>query len=230
VAPVPPGAVAGVRTAPGHKLQRLRPAPAVSGGVTGGAYDEFCTRHDIPRQRGGAGGICECGDAVARLPGREAGARLSCMAHFKIGLLSNIDDKSLTFFLRAKLGLTADVIATAQRRRRLQARPRSLSRSVRELCETRNHAPNRSFMLGRACGRMSSPANALGINVAWIQAPPAAVSGPVRKTRSVHSRTSSSTRWNSLPSLHPRPAASAKRGNRRAVVVCSRRQPIALRI
>jgi 2-haloacid dehalogenase len=149
------------------QLQRLRPA-LLYPEVLRRAYDEFCTRHDIPADEAEREVFA---NAVMLWPAfpdaRQALAYLH--GHFKIGLLSNIDDKSLTFSAR-KLGLTADVIATAQ--------------SVAAYKPDHDHflAAFESFArlgitrqqilhVGQSLRADVIPANALGINVAWIRRP-----------------------------------------------------------
>jgi 2-haloacid dehalogenase len=149
------------------RLQRIRPA-LLYPDVLRSAYNEFCERYGIP------GNDAEremFANAVMLWPAfpdaREALSYLH--RHFKIGLLSNIDDKSLSFSTR-KLDLTADVTATAE--------------SVAAYKPDRDHflAALQSFAgigiskeqilhVGQSLRADVIPANALGIKVAWIKRP-----------------------------------------------------------
>ncbi|HWJ36740.1 MAG TPA: HAD family hydrolase [Steroidobacteraceae bacterium] len=149
------------------QLQRVRPA-LLYPEVLRRAYDEFCERYDIPANDAERDVFA---NAVMLWPAfpdaREALSYLH--GHFKIGLLSNIDDASLSFSTR-KLGLTADVIATAESVAAYKPDHDHFFAAFESFADL-GISKEQILHVGQSLRADVIPANALGIKVAWIKRP-----------------------------------------------------------
>jgi len=149
------------------QLQRVRPA-LLYPEVLRRAYNEFCERYAIPANDAERELFA---NAVMLWPAfpdaREALSYLH--RHFKIGLLSNIDDKSLSFSTR-KLGLTADVIATAEGVAAYKPDHDHFLAAFESFAAI-GVSKDQILHVGQSLRADVIPANALGIKVAWIKRP-----------------------------------------------------------
>lgn len=149
------------------QLQRVRPALPYPE-VLRRAYNEFCERYSIPTNDAEREVFA---NAVMLWPAfADAKESLAYLhSYFKIGLLSNIDNQSLSFSTR-KLNLDADVIATAE------------SVAAYKPDHDHFHAAFQSFEelgigrseilhVGQSLRADVIPANDLGIHCAWIKRP-----------------------------------------------------------
>jgi 2-haloacid dehalogenase len=149
------------------QLQRIRPALPYPE-VLRRAYDEFCERYSIPANDAEREVFA---NAVLLWPAfpdaKESLAYLH--AHFKIGLLSNIDDHSLSFLTR-KLDLDPDVIATAESVAAYKPDHDHFHAAFKRFEE---QGIDRSKILHVAQSLRADviPANDLGIKCAWIKRP-----------------------------------------------------------
>jgi 2-haloalkanoic acid dehalogenase type II len=149
------------------QLQRVRPA-LLYPEVLRRAYEEFCNRYRIPPNDAEREVFA---NAVMLWPAfpdaKEALAYLH--GHFKIGLLSNIDDTSLSFSSR-KLSLTADVIATAESVAAYKPDFDHFLMAFERFARL-GIAKDQILHVGQSLRADVIPANALGIKVAWIRRP-----------------------------------------------------------
>jgi 2-haloacid dehalogenase len=149
------------------QLQRLRPA-LLYPEVLRRAYNEFCDRYRIPANDAERDLFA---NAVMLWPAfpdaKQALAYLH--GHFKIGFLSNIDDRSLSFSTR-KLGLTPDVIATAESVAAYKPDHDHFLAAFESFAKL-GIAQEQILHVGQSLRADVIPANALGIQVAWIKRP-----------------------------------------------------------
>jgi 2-haloacid dehalogenase len=149
------------------QLQRVRPA-LLYPDVLRRAYDEFCERYDIPINDAEREVFANAVMLWPAFPDAKEGLAY-LQSYFKIGLLSNIDNHSLSFSTR-KLNLVADVIATAESVAAYKPDHdhfKSAFRSFGELGITRDEI----LHVGQSLRADVIPANELGIKSAWIKRP-----------------------------------------------------------
>lgn len=148
-------------------LQRIRPALAYPQ-VLSRAYLEFCERYDIPANEAERQVFS---NSVMLWPGfADAKAALDHLSqHFKIGLLSNIDNASLAFSMR-KLGLKPDVVQTAES---VEAYKPDFAHFDAAFADFERMGIPRSRILhvGQSLRADVIPANQLGISSVWVRRP-----------------------------------------------------------
>jgi putative hydrolase of the HAD superfamily len=149
------------------QLQRVRPA-LLYPEVLRRAYNEFCERYAIPANDAEREVFAHAVMLWPAFPdAREALSYLQ--RHFKIGLLSNIDDISLSFSTR-KLGLIADVTATAERVAAYKPDHDHFLAAFESFAAI--GVPKEQILhVGQSLRADVIPANVLGIKVAWIKRP-----------------------------------------------------------
>jgi 2-haloacid dehalogenase len=149
------------------RLQRLRPALPYPD-VLRSVYAEFCERYDIPAHNAEREVFA---NAVMLWPAfPDAEDELAYLhKHFKIGLLSNIDNESLSFSTR-KLDLKADVIVTAESVGAYKPAHEHFVAGFKAFAEL---GIERSEILhvGQSLRADVIPANDLGLRCAWIKRP-----------------------------------------------------------
>jgi 2-haloacid dehalogenase len=149
------------------QLQRIRPA-LLYPEVLRRAYNEFCERYDIPANATERELFANSVMLWPAFPdARESLFYLH--RHFKIGLLSNIDDNSLSFSTR-KLGLTADVTATAESVAAYKPDHNHFLAALERFADV-GISKEQILHVGQSLRADVIPANALGIKVAWIKRP-----------------------------------------------------------
>jgi 2-haloacid dehalogenase len=149
------------------QLQRVRPALPYPD-VLRRAYDEFCERYSIPTNDAEREVFA---NSVMLWPAfsdaKEALAYLH--TYFKIGLLSNIDNQSLSFSTR-KLDLVADVIATAESVAAYKPDHDHFQAAFKSFADLAIE-PGEILHVGQSLRADVIPANELGIRCAWIKRP-----------------------------------------------------------
>ena len=148
-------------------LQKIRPA-LLYPEVLRRAYLEFCARHDIPPNDAEREVFANSVMLWAGFSDAKPGLAY-LQNHFKIGLLSNIDNASLSFSTR-KLGLQADVIATAESVEAYKPDHNHFHAGFRDF-EALGISPDRILHVGQSLRADVIPANALGMKCAWIKRP-----------------------------------------------------------
>jgi len=149
------------------QLQRVRPALPYPE-VLRRAYDEFCERYSIPTND--AERELFANSVMlwpAFLDAKESLAYLH--TYFKIGLLSNIDNQSLSFSTR-KLDLVADVIATAESVAAYKPDHDHFKSAFKSFAALAIE-PGEILHVGQSLRADVIPANELGIHCAWIKRP-----------------------------------------------------------
>jgi 2-haloalkanoic acid dehalogenase type II len=149
------------------ELQRIRPAllyPA----VLERAYERFCARYRIPVDESERAVF---GNAVMLWPAFDDAveALATLHAHMKIGLLSNIDNRSLAYSVR-KLRLEADVVVTAESVGAYKPDHAHFDAGLKAYAAL-GIARDRILHVGQSLRADVIPANALGITCAWIRRP-----------------------------------------------------------
>lgn len=148
-------------------LQRIRPA-LLYPEVLSRAYLEFCERYAIPPNEAERAVFS---NSVMLWPGFEdAKESLDYLSkHFKIGLLSNIDNHSLAFSTR-KLGLEADVIQTAESVKAYKPDLNHFEAAFVDF-EALGIPRSRILHVGQSLRADVIPANKLGISCVWVRRP-----------------------------------------------------------
>lgn len=148
-------------------LQRIRPA-LLYPEVLSRAYLEFCERYAIPPNDAERAVFS---NSVMLWPGfADAKDSLDYLSkHFKIGLLSNIDNHSLAFSNR-KLGLKPDVVATAERVKAYKPDHNHFDAAFADF-EALGIPRSRILHVGQSLRADVIPANQLGISSVWIRRP-----------------------------------------------------------
>lgn len=149
------------------ELQRIRPA-LLYPDVLRRAYSQFCEKYkispDMAEQEVFARSVMlwppfdDTRDSMAYLA-----------KHFRLGLLSNIDDASLAYSHR-KLGIQADVLVTAERVAAYKPDLSHFHAGFGEF-EKLGIPRNRILHVGQSLRADVIPANKLGIRCAWINRP-----------------------------------------------------------
>jgi len=149
------------------QLQRVRPA-LLYPDVLRQAYDAFCGRYGIPKNDAEREMFA---NAVMLWPAfPDAKEDLAYLQiHFKIGLLSNIDNQSLSFSTR-KLNLVADVVVTAESVGAYKPDHNYFDAAFLRF-EELGIARSEILHVGQSLRADVIPANALGISSAWIKRP-----------------------------------------------------------
>ncbi|MGE0802724.1 MAG: HAD family hydrolase [Lautropia sp.] len=148
-------------------LQRIRPALSYPD-VLRRAYEEFCAKYGIPEdpdEKEFFAGSVKLWPTFEDT--RESMKYLA--RHFRIGLLSNIDDASLAYSHR-KLGITADVVVTAQRVGAYKPDHAHFMAGFGDL-EKLGISPAQILHVGQSLRADVIPANQLGVRCAWINRP-----------------------------------------------------------
>jgi 2-haloacid dehalogenase len=148
-------------------LQRIRPALSYPD-VLRRAYEEFCSKYSIPEdanEKEFFAGVVKLWPTFEDT--RESMKYLA--EHFKIGLLSNMDDASLAYSHR-KLGITADVVVSAQRVGAYKPDHAHFDTALEDLASL-GIAPAQLLHVGQSLRADVIPANQLGIRCAWINRP-----------------------------------------------------------
>jgi 2-haloacid dehalogenase len=149
------------------QLQRVRPALPYPE-VLRRAYDEFCERYSIPTN--GAEREVFANSVMLWPAFSDAKESLGYLhTHFKIGLLSNIDNQSLSFSTR-KLDLVADVIATAESVAAYKPDHDHFQAAFKSFADLAIE-PGEILHVGQSLRADVIPANELGIRCAWIKRP-----------------------------------------------------------
>jgi 2-haloacid dehalogenase len=148
-------------------LQRVRPA-LLYPDVLRSAYRQFCRDYKIPENAQ----ECEVyANSVMMWPTfDDTRASLDYLKkHFRIGLLSNIDNGSIAFSER-KMGIKADVVITAENVEAYKPDHAHFDASFRAF-EEMGIARNRILHVGQSLRADVIPANQLGISSVWIKRP-----------------------------------------------------------
>lgn len=149
------------------RLQQLRPA-LLYPDVLRRAYDEFCERYDVPVNNAERELFANTVMLWPAFPdAKEALAYLQ--SHFEIGLLSNIDNNSLSFSTR-KLNLVADVVVTAESVAAYKPDHRHFHAAFDRFAE-RGIARDQILHVAQSLRADVIPANDLGMHCAWIKRP-----------------------------------------------------------
>jgi 2-haloacid dehalogenase len=149
------------------QLQRLRPA-LLYPEILRRSYIEFCDRYGISPNDAEREMFANSVMLWPAFP--DARAALSYLhRYFKIGILSNIDDRSLAFSTR-KLGLSADVIATAESVAAYKPDHDHFLTGLENFADM-GVSKEQVLHVGQSLRADVIPANALGIKVAWIKRP-----------------------------------------------------------
>lgn len=149
------------------QLQRIRPA-LLYPEVLRQAYAQFCQRYEIPIDD-------TQGDMFANtvmLWPAFADARQTLAylrQHFKIGLLSNIDNRSLAYSTR-KLDLNADVVVTAENVAAYKPDHRHFAEAF-ALFEAQGIRKDEILHVGQSLRADVIVANQLDVRCAWIKRP-----------------------------------------------------------
>jgi 2-haloacid dehalogenase len=148
-------------------LQKIRPA-LLYPDVLRAAYRQFCRDYSIPENAQ----ECEVyANSVMLWPTfDDTRASLSYLqTHFKIGLLSNIDNSSIAFSER-KLGIKADVVITAEKVGAYKPDHAHFAASF-EAFQELGIPSERILHVGQSLRADVIPANQLGIASVWIKRP-----------------------------------------------------------
>jgi len=148
-------------------LQRQRPA-LLYPDVLRAAYGQFCRNYDIPENEQEREVYA---NSVMLWPSfadtRAAMAHLQ--RHFKIGLLSNIDNRSIQFSER-KLGIKADVVVTAENVKAYKPDHAHFHAAFERFAAI-GIAKERILHVGQSLRADVIPANQLGLSSVWIKRP-----------------------------------------------------------
>jgi len=148
-------------------LQRIRPA-LLYPDVLARAYGEFCERYNIPANDTERDVFANSVMLWPAFPDAKA-SLAHLQRYFKIGLLSNIDNQSLSFSTR-KLGLSADVIATAESVAAYKPDHAHFTSSFDSFAEL-GIPTSKILHVGQSLRADVIPANELGVKCAWIRRP-----------------------------------------------------------
>jgi putative hydrolase of the HAD superfamily len=148
-------------------LQRIRPALPYPD-VLRRAYEEFCAKYKVPPD---AAEKETFAGAVKLWPAFEdTRASMAYLArHFKLGLLSNIDNASLAYSHR-KLGVRADVVVTAERVGAYKPDLAHFHAAFEDLGAL-GIRKDEILHVGQSLRADVVPANQLGLRCAWINRP-----------------------------------------------------------
>ena len=148
-------------------LQKQRPA-LLYPDVLRAAYGQFCRNYKIPED---AAEREVYANSVMLWPTfDDTRASLAYLQqHFKIGLLSNIDNQSIVYSER-KLGIKADVIVTAQNVNAYKPDHAHFAASFKAFAEL-GIPQNRILHVGQSLRADVIPANQLNIASVWISRP-----------------------------------------------------------
>ena len=149
------------------RLQAVRP-PLDYTDVLRGAYGEFCSTHAIESDQTQALLFARCMALPPAFDDAKA-ALVELRAHCALGALSNIDDDSVRYAL-AKLGNPFEFVVTATKAGAYKPDANHFV-CARDWARARGIERSRWLHVGQSLRADIAPANALGIDCAWIRRP-----------------------------------------------------------